>query len=103
LKNSFTIPRAEASSSDESALIAKLVGATGSETDATSILRSMQRIGTDPSILFYEMTLMTRGPRNGGVSTSAWRVRADRGRPVVEPAPDQPGQRHQYGARSTNR
>jgi hypothetical protein len=92
LKNSFTVPLAEAGLHETSGLIAKLVSATGSQLEAESILRTMQRMGmgTDPTILGYEMTLMSRGPRNGGVITSAWRVRAQRNRPVVEPSESQP-------------
>lgn len=79
MKKSFTIPRTDTIGDDLPALTAEIVKATGSETEAASIVRSLQRLGTDPSILFYEMTLVTRGPRYGGVATPAWRVRADRG------------------------
>jgi len=92
LKKSFTIPRTDESDENPSSLLPALVEATGSETDAASVLRSVQRLGTDPSILFYEMTMETRGPRGGGVSTHAWRVRADRGEPKIAEQPeDSPG------------
>lgn len=88
MKNSFIIPLTDAAPKEKTALMAKLVSATGSELEAESIFRTMQRMGSDPTILGYEMTLLSRGPRNGGVATSAWRVRAQRLRPVVEPTPE---------------
>ena len=89
MKKSFTIPRTDMTADNMPALMTEIVGFTGSETEAASVLRSLQRLGTDPTILFYEMTLVTRGPRQGGVATSAWRVRADRGvRNVPEVAPE---------------
>jgi hypothetical protein len=66
----------------------QILDATGSASDAASIFRSMERLGTDPSILFYEITSVVRGSRHGGVSTSAWRVRADRGVREVEAPPE---------------
>ena len=84
MQKSFTITRADVTSDDLDSLRPEILSVTGSETEAASIMRSLERIGTDPSILAYEMTQVTRGPRLGGVSTSAWRVRADRGLP---PAP----------------
>jgi hypothetical protein len=89
LSKTFTITRTDTLASDLHSALPQIMNATGSETEAASILRSLERLGTDPSILFYEMTLVVRGPRNGGVTTSAWRVRADRGLPVVrEPQPE---------------
>ena len=82
MKKSFTISRQEALVAD-SILLAGFVKETGSEAQAQSILRSMQRLGTDGSIIYYEMTLETRTARHGGIASSAWRVRADRGRPAV--------------------
>ena len=81
----FTIARTDALANDLSSVMPQIVDATGSQADAASIFRSLERLGTDPSILFYEMTLIVRGPRHGGASTSAWRVRADRGVKEVEP------------------
>lgn len=88
MKKSFTIPRTETTTEDIPALQAEIVKSIGSEAEAASIVRGVLRIGSDPSILFYEVTLVSRASRYGGVATPAWRVRADRGRPpVVEPAP----------------
>jgi hypothetical protein len=84
LSKEFTIARTDAMAKDLSSVLPRIVDATGSETEAASIFRSLERLGTDPSILFYEMTLVTRGPRQGGASSSAWRVRADRGIREVE-------------------
>ena len=83
MKKSFIIRRTAESDRDPSSLLPELVEATGSELQAASVLRSLQRMGTDDSVLFYEMTLETRGSRFGGISTSAWRVRADRGAPAA--------------------
>lgn len=89
MSKTFTITRTDTLASDLQSALPQIMNATGSETEAASILRSLERLGTDPSILFYEMTLVVRGPRHGGVTTSAWRVRADRGAPVVrEPQPE---------------
>lgn len=79
----FTIRRTDAAASDLSTLMPRIVEETGSELQAASIMRSLERLGTDPTILFWEMTLETRGPRLGGTPNSAWRVRADRGVKVV--------------------
>jgi hypothetical protein len=80
LKNSFTISNEDAVFDDPSALMAEVLKETGSQAEAESIVRSLLRHGSDPSILFYEMTLESRPGRFGGVRAGAWRVRADRGR-----------------------
>lgn len=91
MKKSFTITRSHVSTSSPSTLMAEIASATGSEKETASILRSLERLGTDPSILFYEITRETRGPRYGGIATPAWRVRADRGLdPVVEAPAEAP-------------
>ena len=89
MPKTFTIPRTDTVANDPRSALPQIIDATGSQVEAESIMRSLERLGTDPSILFYEMTLVVRGPRLGGVSTSAWRVRADRGAPAVpEPQPE---------------
>jgi hypothetical protein len=88
LSKGFTIARTDAMAKDLASVLPRIVDATGSETEAASIFRSLERLGTDPSILFYEMTLVTRGPRQGGAASAAWRVRADRGVRVVESTPE---------------
>lgn len=88
LSTRFTIARTDALVDNLASVMPQILDATGSETDAASILRSLERLGTDPSILFYEITSVVRGPRQGGVSTAAWRVRADRGVREVEGQPE---------------
>jgi hypothetical protein len=89
LSKRFTIPRTDTLANDPQSALPAIIDATGSEAEAASIMRSLERLGSDPSILFYEMTLVLRGSRHGGVATSAWRVRADRGAPaVLEPQPE---------------
>jgi hypothetical protein len=83
LKKTFTLSRAEATVSDPAVLMAQIVRETGSEAQAQSILRSIERIGTDPSVLSYDMTLETRRSRTAGVLTGAWRVRAYRSGPSL--------------------
>jgi hypothetical protein len=83
LKNSFIITRAEILAADADALKASIVVATGSESGADSILRSIERMGTDDSIEHFEMTEITGSRRYGGAAPAGWRVRADRGLPEV--------------------
>ena len=79
MKKSFTLTRAEVAAADAAALKAEIASATGSEIETASILRSLERLGTDPSIEYYEMTQVTGKRMHGGAATIAWRVRADRG------------------------
>ena len=78
LKKSFSISRAQATGADPATLMALIVSETGSEAQARSIVRSMERMGPDPSVLSYDMTLETRVSRTPGVVTGTWRVRACR-------------------------
>jgi hypothetical protein len=80
LKKSFTISRGDAVDFGPAALMEEILKETGSRLQAESIVRSLKRHGSDPSILFYEMTLETRTGRSGAVGAAVWRVRADRGR-----------------------
>lgn len=84
MKKSFSISRAQATVEDPAALMAMILRETGSEAQAKSILRSMERMGTDdPSVLSYDMTLETRRSRTAGVVSGAWRVRAYRSEPAL--------------------
>jgi hypothetical protein len=83
LKNSFIITRAEILAADADALKASIIVATGSESGADSILRSIQRMGTDASIEHFEMTEIRGSRKYGGAAPAGWRVRADRGLPEV--------------------
>jgi hypothetical protein len=87
LKKSFRITREEAEVGDPTILMAAILEEAGSEEHARSIFRSLKRMGTDPSILSYEMTLETRSSRLGGAVSSAWRVSADRGTTSVPDTP----------------
>ena len=78
MKNSFTMTRAEVVRTDAATLRATIVAATGSERGAESIMRSLERMGTDPTIDYFEMTEVTGARKHGGASATAWRVRADR-------------------------
>ncbi|HSJ14169.1 MAG TPA: hypothetical protein VK939_07130 [Longimicrobiales bacterium] len=84
MNHSFTMTRAEVVNSDSAALKASIVSAAGSESGAESILRSIQRMGTDPSIEYFEMTRVSGHRKYGDISNATWRVRADRGA-VEEP------------------
>lgn len=81
LKQSFTITRAELEAADDASLRLQLVTATGTELEAASVLRSLERLGTDASIDFYEISHVAGRRLQGGAISNAWRVRADRGAP----------------------
>jgi hypothetical protein len=75
----LTLTRNDVSANSRPALMTQLVTATGSEAESEGILRSLDRLGTDPTILRYHLTLEARASRFGGTSTRSWRVSADRG------------------------
>jgi hypothetical protein len=87
MERSFTMTRAEVVTADPATLKVSIMAATGSESGANSILRSLERMGTDPTIEYFEMTEVTATRRFGGTGPAGWRVRADRGLPdpVEEP------------------
>jgi endonuclease/exonuclease/phosphatase family metal-dependent hydrolase len=82
LKKSFTITREALEAADAATLMSEIVSGTGNELEAASVLRSLERLGTDPGIDFYEITQVPGRRMHGGPATHAWRVRADRG--IVE-------------------
>jgi len=84
MKQSFKIPREAVAGADPSALLADIVEATGSEVQAAGILRSLERMGDDPSIDFFEISAVAGRRTNGAPPTSTWRVHADRGEPEAE-------------------
>jgi hypothetical protein len=63
---------------EPAALRARIITATGSESDADSVLRSLERLGSDPSIERYEMTQVIGRRAHGGASSSSWRLHAER-------------------------
>ena len=87
MKQSFTIRREAVTGADRSALRADIVEATGSETEAAGILRSLERMGDDPSIDFFEISAVAGRRTNGAPASNTWRVHADRGEPAAEDAP----------------
>jgi hypothetical protein len=74
--NSFSIARARCAVLTGSALREEIRTHTGTEEEASSILRSLERFGGDASIRFYEMTphVGNRMIRNARAVT--WSVRA---------------------------
>jgi len=79
VQRSFTMTRAQVHAADPASLRAQLISATDSESGAESIMRSLERMGTDPTIAYFEMSQVSRISRYGGSTSGAWRVRADRG------------------------
>lgn len=80
MKKSFTIQRAELDNAES--LLSDIIEATGSETEAASILRSLERMGSDEGIDYYEVSQIPGRRINGDAPRVAWRVRADRGLPI---------------------
>jgi hypothetical protein len=78
MNRSFTITQAEIAASDAETLRATILALTGNDREAASIMRSLDRMGADPSILFFEMTEVSAN-RHYAAAPGAWRVRADRG------------------------
>ncbi|HSJ10285.1 MAG TPA: hypothetical protein VK928_10235 [Longimicrobiales bacterium] len=81
MNKSFTISRADILAADPAGLLNECIKGTGSEVEAASVMRSLQRMGSDPSIESYDVIQVAGRRMNGGAATSAWRVRADRGNP----------------------
>jgi hypothetical protein len=84
MKESFTIQRAAVAGADQSALRADIINATGSEAEADGILRSLERMATDPTVDFFEITPVMGRRSHGGPQTNTWRVHADRGEKEVD-------------------
>ena len=80
MERSFTMSRAQVVTADPATVRASIIAATGSESGAESIMRSLERMGTDPGIEYFEMTEVSASRRRAGTA-AAWRVRADRGIP----------------------
>ena len=78
MSTSFSISRSRCSALSDSTLRAEIHSHTGSDDETSSILRSLQRFGEDPSISYYEVSSTTlRGARHAA-PRSAWTVRAMR-------------------------
>lgn len=74
----FSLLRTHVSSTSDTALLAEIRGHTGSDEQASSILRGIERLGGDPSIRHYEMTPTTNRRAYRGAPTVNWSVRAVR-------------------------
>lgn len=83
MDRSFTMTRERVLAATPDTLRAALISATESEQGADSIMRSLERLGTDPTIEYYEMSQVSGRSRYGGAASGAWRVRADRGREEI--------------------
>jgi hypothetical protein len=84
VKKSFIITRATLDSADAAALLSEIVEGTGSEQEAASVMRSLERMGVHPALEYYEITQITGRKMHGGPVSSAWRVRADFGAPAED-------------------
>lgn len=83
----FTLSRAHVVATDWQTLKRELYAYTGNEHEASSILRRLESIGTDPSIDHYEMT-PTPNPNPNvypGAAVSIWTVRAVQGEGAPAP------------------
>lgn len=80
MTESLRMTRAQVVSADATSLKATILDATGSESGTESILRSLERMGTDTSIEYFEIMQVSGARRFGGAAPAGWRVRADRGR-----------------------
>jgi hypothetical protein len=78
MKRSFTLPREQVLATDRTALMHDVTDRTGSGDEAASILRSLDRLGSDASIHHYEMTPTAIRRSHPGVPPVTWSVRAVR-------------------------
>ena len=74
MKETFTISRAHFLSSDRYTLRREILRRTGSEEEVSSILRSMDRLGSDRSIASYEMTPIRPRRVAPGTPSTLWNV-----------------------------
>lgn len=75
----FSIPRSRCSAVSDPLLRDELLARTGSDEEASSILRSIERFGNDLSIDYYEMTPIPTRRTYHSAKTVGWTVRAVRG------------------------
>ena len=78
MKRSFTLPRTRVVGADSTTLMHEVAVHTGSEGEAESILRSVERLGADVSIDSYEVTPKTVQRAHRGAAPVVWSVRAVR-------------------------
>ena len=77
MQETFIVPRYPCASPD-SALRNDIRGRTGSDAATSGILRSIERFGSDPSILRYEVSPKSSLRFGGPPNAVAWQVRAVR-------------------------
>ena len=75
---SFTIARSRCSVVSDPALLEEIRGHTESDEEASSILRSLERFGGDPSIRHFEMTPKPSRRTYRDASAVTWSVTAMR-------------------------
>lgn len=78
MREPFTLSRAHVAATDWQTLKRELFSYTGNEHEASSILRRLESLGTDPSIDHYEMIPSPNPNPNvyPGSAESIWSVRA---------------------------
>jgi hypothetical protein len=78
MKETFTMSRARVASNNRDALRREILAHTGSDNEVASILRSLERLGSDLSIGYYEMTPVVPKRAAPGAPATLWSVRAVR-------------------------
>jgi hypothetical protein len=78
MKESFTLQRAYVVSADEPSLRSAIKDHTGSEDETTSILRTLERMGSDASIRHYDVSPVAVRRTYRGDPPVTWSVRAVR-------------------------
>ena len=80
-KDRFTIQRAHVEATDWYTLKRELYGMTGNEHEASSILRSLESLGSDPTIDYYEVIPRPNPNRDvyPGAAETLWKVEPVRG------------------------
>jgi hypothetical protein len=78
MATSFSVSRPRFAADPDAALRHEVRAQTGCDVEASSIMRSIERLGTDPSIRRYEMTATTKKLGHSGAAPVTWSVRAVR-------------------------
>ncbi|HEU0051908.1 MAG TPA: hypothetical protein VFQ39_01980 [Longimicrobium sp.] len=78
MREGFLVSRGHVASVDWLTLKRELFAETGSEDSASAILRGIERLGTDASIVHYECTPSENPRRYPGAPELVWSVRAVR-------------------------
>jgi hypothetical protein len=78
MKDAFTISRSQFLANDRYTLRRELLRHTGSEDEVASILRSLDRLGSDRSIAHYEMTPIQPRRVVPGAPAVLWNIRVVR-------------------------